>query len=237
MKKITKILSVTSLLLAGTGSVFAQTCADVTVPGVWDAVKGGSNPVVATTTNPLTGLCSLDVPLQAGKRYVQDDMSAETSFRGTFQIDPNSLALPTSGQQRKVKVHQVQCGAGCSTSGTVDWLQIKLRQQPAGYKLGIWAREDNENKISTSVDLADGCNTIEYELIAGNPGTFRLWVNNTVEGSPDFETTTANFSNRFTDRVRLGRSGTGTNIVVGSQFYLDTFESRRVSFIGNTCAP
>jgi len=237
MKKITKILSVTSLILAGTGAVFAQ-CADISAPGVWDFVKTGTNPVVATTANPLSGTCSMAVPVQAGKRYVQDDMSAESTIRGSFQIDPNSLVMPTSGQQRKIKVHQVQCGAGCSSGSTVDWLQAKLRLQPGDvYKLGIWAREDNENKISTSVNLVDGCNTIEYQLISGNPGTFRLWVNNTNEGAPDFESTTANFSNRFADRVRLGRSGTGTNIVVGSEFYLDTFESRRQTFIGNSCTP
>lgn len=232
MKKLVKFVALAATFVSA--QAFSQ-CADITVPGVWDAVNTGTNPVVATTTNAMSGTCAMAVPVESGKRYVQDNMDQEFSFRGTFQIDPNSSAWPETGTERKVKVHNVQCAAGCDGSATVDWMQMKIRKNSDAYKMGIWAREANLNKINVTLDLLDGCNTIEYQLIAGNPGTFRVWVNNSTEASPDFETTTADFSGRYTDRVRLGRTGTGNNIASGTTLYMDTFESRRQTFIGNTC--
>lgn len=238
MKNLTKLIAVSAFLF--TGSAFAQ--CDTTF-SAWDVVFNGSGTgtqMTVTTANPLSGSCSVDVPVADGKKYVQDNMSQETSFRGTFQIDPNSIDIPTSGTGRKIKVHNVQCVGGCSAIGYVDWFQAKLRKQPTGYKLGVWAMEADGNTLNDTFDLVDGCNTIEYQLIAGNPGTYRLWVNNSVEGSPDYEVTNADFSGRYTDRVRMGRMGQGINInanATGESYYLDTFESRRQTFIGNTCSP
>lgn len=234
MKKISLILAI--LTLGASPTIWAQCTTDA-----WDVVKGGADPVVANANNPLSGACSLEVPVTFGKRYVEDQMDQETSFRGTFQIDPNSIDIPTSGQERKIKVHNVQCAGGCA-SGPIseDWLQAKLRKQATGYKLGIWAMDANGVQINQSFDLVDGCNTIEYQLIAGNPGTYRLWVNNSNEAAPDVESTTADFTGRYADRVRMGRQGQGNRInenATGEAFYLDTFESRRQTFIGNTCSP
>lgn len=233
MKKISLVLAI--LTLGASPTIWAQ-CSTA----AWDHVQTGSDPVVANSNNPLSGSCSLEVPVTTGKRYVEDQMGQETSFRGTFQIDPNSIDIPTTGGGRKIKVHNVQCVGGCSASNTVDWLQIKLRKNPGVYKLGIWAREANGNKLDGSYDLIDGCNTIEYQLIAGNPGTVRIWINNTDENNPDYELTTADFTGRYTDRARMGRQGQGVNInanATGEVFYLDTYESRRQTFIGATCSP
>jgi len=237
MNKFTKILSVTSLVLAGTGSVFAQ-CADISAAGVWDLVKTGANPVVATNVNPLSGACSMETPIATGKRYVQDDMSDETSIRFTFQIDPNSMDTPTSGSQRKIKVLNMQCStAACSLVGAVDWWQAKLRKNNDGYKLGFFALENDGTKLSNTYTLNDGCNTIEVQLTAGNPGVYKVWVNNSTEGSPDVSLT-PNFANMFADRVRMGRMGVGTRInenATGEHLILDTYESRRQTFVGNGC--
>lgn len=227
----TKLLLVASFFISSTA--FGQCTLDA-----WDYENTGSNPVVANTNNPLSGSCSLEVPVTTGKRYVQDNMDQEGSFRGTFQIDPNSIDIPTSGSGRKIKVHNVQCSSGCGSATTVDWLQSKIRKQASGYKIGTWVAESDGNKVSVSLDLVDGCNVVEYQLIAGNPGTFRMWVNNSSENAPDFESTSLDFTDRYTDRVRLGRMGQGANInanATGENFYLDSFESRRQTFIGNTC--
>lgn len=235
MKKISKLLTLSAILASP--AVFAGAACNT---DAWDFVSTGTDTVVANDNNPLTGDCSLEVPVTTGKRYVQDEMDNEANFRGTFQIDPNSIDIPTSGSDRKIKVHNVQCDGGCSAYNSADWLQAKLRKNTDAYKLGIWAREADGTKRSITVDLVDGCNTIEYQLVAGNPGTFRLWVNNTDESTPDFEVTDADFTDRYTDQVRVGRMGQGANInanATGESFYLDTFESRRQTFIGNSCSP
>jgi len=235
MKKFTKLTAIASLFVSG--SLFAQ-CADISAAGVWDFVKTGTNPVTATIANPLSGTCSMEVPIAAGKRYVQDDMSAESSIRFTFQIDPETMDTPTSGQQRKIKVLNMQCAAGaCSSAGYFDWWQAKLRKNADGYKLGFFAREKDGTKLSNTYALVDGCNTIEVQLVAGNPGTYKVWVNNSTEGSPDVNMT-PNFDTMYADIARMGRMGVGTRInenATGEHFTADTYESRRQTFIGNTC--
>lgn len=237
MKKLLKLGAVGAMLLSG--QAFAQ--CDTTF-SAWDTVSNGNGSgtaMTATTNNPLSGSCSLEIPVAAGKKYVQDDMDQETTFRGSFQIDPNSIDIPTAGSGRKIKVHNVQCAGGCAANMGVDWFQAKMRKQPTGYKLGVWAQEADGNKISNTLDLVDGCNTVEYQITAGNPGTYKVWINNTTEASPDIDTT-GDFTGRYTDRVRLGRMGQGVNInanASGESFHSDTFESRRQTFIGNSCAP
>jgi len=233
MKNLIKLCVVAFAMVSS--SAWAQCNTDA-----WDHVETGVDPVVANTNNPLSGACSLEVPVTIGKRYVEDQMTTELSFRGSYQIDPNSIDIPISGGGNKIKVHNVQCVGGCSAYGSVDWHQAKLRKEAAGFKLGMWARDASGTRISYSHLLNDGCNTVEYQLIAGNPGTYRVWVNNTDENNPDFEITNADFTGRYTDRVRMGRMGQGVNInanATGESYYLDTFESRRQTFIGNTCSP
>ncbi len=235
MKKLTKLITLSAILASP--SLFAGVACNT---DAWDFTSTGTDTVVANDNNPISGDCSLEVPVTTGKRYVEDQMDQELSFRGTIQIDPNTIDIPTSGNGRKIKIHNVQCVGGCSADGTVDWAQAKMRRNADGFKIGFWAKEADGTKRSVTVDLNDGCNTLEYQLIAGNPGTFNVWINNPVEGSPDFSVTDADFSGRYTDRVRVGRMGQGVNInanTTGESYYLDTFESRRQNFIGNSCAP
>ena len=107
MKKITILLAFLTLVASPT--VWAQ-CST----SAWDDIKGGTDPVVANTNNPLSGACSLEVPVTTGKRHVEDQMSQETSFRASFQIDPNSIDIPTAGSGRKIKVHNAQSAGGSS---------------------------------------------------------------------------------------------------------------------------
>ena len=65
-----------------------------------------------------------------------------------------------------------------------------------------------------------------------------MWVNNDNESAPDFEVTTADFGQKFTDTVRFGKTAIGSSVTGTDQSYiLDSYEARRQTFIGNTCAP
>ncbi len=178
-------------------------------------------------------------------------MDPETSFRMSFKIDPNSIVMPTSGSDRRVKVASVLCvdgGNGCAETptGTQNFQgvwQTKLRQQATGYKLGSWIQGTDGTRVSHTVDLVDGCNNVEIQIIAGNPGTYKMWVNNTDENNPDYDVTTVDpaldLSGAFTDVARIGKTSTGQNVIgtPGAFFLLDSYESRRQTFIGDSCAP
>jgi hypothetical protein len=234
-----KILITSALLLAG-NVAFAQ--CDTTF-SAWDVVDNSNanpaNMITATTDNPLQGTCGMQVPLEfGGKRYVEDAMDNETSFRGSFYFDPNSVTgIPTSGEDRRVKIHNVQCSTGCA-GGSVDWLQMKFLNRASGYAVAIAARESDGTKINNTFNLNDSCNTIEYQLVAGNPGIYRVWINNSTEGTPDFESTTVDFDAMFTDRVRLGKTAVGVNVQGTVQaLTIDGYEARRQTFVSPTCAP
>ncbi len=252
MKTYMKVTTLGALFLSA--NAFAGgTCTDDNL-NAWDAVNTGANPannVSITGTNPLDGDCSLSVPLElGGKRYVQDDMDQENSFRMSFKFDPNSFPMPTEGADRRIKLASVLCvdggnGCGSTPSGTPNfqgWWQTKLRLQPTGYKLGSWVQQDDASntRISHTVDVLDGCNTIEIQLVAGNPGIYRMWVNNTNEGAPDFEVTDADFDLKFTDTVRVGKTAFGSEMIgdtPGAFMLVDDYESRRQTFIGDSCTP
>jgi hypothetical protein len=235
MKKI--ILS--AVMLVAGNMAYAQ-CDDTF--SAWDVVSNSNtnpdNVIEATTNNPLEGSCAMDVPLEfGGKRYVQDDMSNETAIRGSFYFDPNSVVgIPTSGTQRRVKIHNVQCSSGCA-GGNIDWLQMKFLNRNSGFAVAIAARENDGTKINNTFALNDGCNTIEYQLVAGNPGTYKVWINNSTEGTPDFQAT-PNFDGMFTDRVRLGKTSVGDNVQGTDQsITIDGYEARRQTFVSPSCAP
>ena len=245
-------------LLASTGA-FAQ-CA--TLPGAWGASSVIGTPadgLSATTASAMRSTtCGLEVRSnpRPNRRFVQDDTPAnELRYRARYFIDPNSVAFPIVGLERRSTVLRVQTTSnstplGPQPVGFVDQIVMKLERSETGYRLVGFARVgngtlDNQSPVAdvfrwtqasvNGVALLDAPNVVELEYVLGATGSFKLWVNANVEGTPTISTAARdNASWAGVDQVRLGNVGAGTNLSVAlAPYYVDEFESRRQTFIGN----
>lgn len=244
--------------LASTG-LLAQ-CA--TLPGAWGASSvigtpaDGLSATIASAMRSTT--CGLEVRSnpRPNRRFVQDDTPAnELRYRARYFIDPNSTAYPTSGIERRSTVLRVQTTSagtplGPQPVGFVDQIVMKLEQAATGYRLVGYARVGNgvlDDQTPAAdvfrwtqggvngVPLLDAPNTVEIEYVLGATGSFRLWVNSPTEASPTISTASRNNALwAGVDQVRLGNVGAGTNLSTAlAPYYIDEFESRRQTFIGN----
>lgn len=243
MKKFTKTVLGLGLILVG--SVAMAQC-DNTNGNAWGQYNNPDNKMNVTASAAMGGTsCGLELEVknqnggQASRHYVQDGSpTQETRYRAAFCVDPNSLPMETSGPNRRIKIHQAQCGGGaCDNS---DIVQIKVESVSAGqYRLDMFVRENGApyNKSRHFVNIPDAPTRIEYDLDLA-AGTFKLWVNATSESDPRaVELTGLDTSTKwpFITRARLGSMDKSNNAGIGSTFYLDEFESRRQTFIGGTC--
>lgn len=114
-----------------------------------------------------------------------------------------------------------------------------------GYVLDSFVADKNggDGTKRFRVDIPDtGATRIEYDVDLA-AGTFRLWVNATVETDPvatnavngeSISYTGLDFSDWISgvNRARLGFMNSPVNVPVDSPIYVDEFESRRQTFIG-----
>jgi len=86
-----------------------------------------------------------------------------------------------------------------------------------------------------SFPLTAGENHVEFDIQNGSGGHFSMWVNNNVEGSPNFTTSTFDNGALVVDTAFLGMAGPTPGYVTSSNGIavgFDQFDSRRQTFIG-----
>ncbi|VAW49259.1 hypothetical protein MNBD_GAMMA03-13 [hydrothermal vent metagenome] len=246
MKKITTVMSL--LTVASFGAI-AQ--CDNTNLSAWSGTTiNDAGALIVTAQSAMNStVCGMEVAAKTdrNKNFVQDlSPSAEQRFRARFFIDPQGIALPTSGFNRKVKVHMAQCtaaGLPCRFNGIV---QIKLAATVnEGYVLDSFVVDKNggDGTKRFRVDIPDtGATSIEYDVDL-TAGTFKLWVNATSEADPvannaaggepiDYVGLDMSDWAGGVNRARLGFMNSPANVPVDTPIYVDEYESRRQTFIG-----
>lgn len=236
----TKVLSLALLGLAGfgfAGSALAGCPASPVPP--WTAVNALGGTAVIAAGGYAGTPCRLDSALTGDVTSfatVEDDSpSAEPRYRVQFIIDADSLtgglgivdgayiftATSAAGGNPPISLSIVGDGAG---TNYVSY-NVPDANASGGADVG-------------SIALSAGQNYVEFDLdngaVSGTPH-FSIWVNNNVEGSPNFTTSTFNNNSAVVDTAFLGLAGaTGSYLSSfnGTAVGFDQFDSRRQTFIG-----
>lgn len=228
-----KILISTLLTLAATVT-FAQ-CDNLNL-AAWSNFQdnGDFNVTAAAAMNGT--VCGSEISVNhTTKSFVADQNATnELSYRAAMYVDPNSMSIPTSGINRRLKFHNAQCTVG--TCPNVGLVQFKLENTAGGYSIKGYVRDANSGGTLNKYDvpLADGPNRVEY-FVDMTAGTFKLWVDATSEGdSPVVDLSGLDMSawSGGISEARIGNVNNPDNIAEGETMYVDEFESRRQTFIG-----
>lgn len=237
-------------------SAYAQTCP--ATPTAWDQTDILNGGTLAVTSPGAAGTdCKLTVtsgPNANGIGTVHDDMgSAEPSYRARFYVDASSIMATSTAPQQRVKSFVAlnldqMVGTNIDTRARPALLQMFIVGEAGNAaRLGGFCRDLNSGGNRArfgggsnpgSVDLQTGWNVIEVEIKVGaGTGECRIWINNDVEASPDWEQT--GMDNNLmvgVKRANIGIIGSTPDypVVLGNEeLHFDEFESRRQTFIGS----
>lgn len=234
MKNLKKIAIAASLLVSS--SVFAQ-CLDTNM-NAWSVV---TNPDSRLSVVPGTieGACNLLATVDHNNRHhVQDDSpSGETRYRVAMTIDPNDMAMPESGQFRRLKFMNVRTVGG----GVVPFrqiMQMKLEREGGSYRVDGFIRDgaglpgNAGSKNRFDFDVPNEPFVLQFDINIAT-GSFRMWLNATAETDAPVVTKTVDLSQWSVgvDSLRVGSLNFPANLTEGTGILIDAVESRRQSFI------
>jgi hypothetical protein len=231
-----KVLALALVGLAGYAGSAVAGCPSSPVPP-WSV----NSPFQGTTTIVAGGLdgsaCRLDSAISTGasgfaSAQVEDDTpTAEPRYRASFMINTDTLANPTLLTTAAVFT------ASSAVSG--NGVNLFVFSTGSGWLLSYFVADANEPSgfFSGSAPLTAGqANHVEFDLQVGNPGSFTLWVESNVEGSPTLPAHNVNNSGIVgIDSAFLGLGAPSDAFVgayAGTAAGFDRFDSRRTSFIG-----
>jgi hypothetical protein len=231
------VLALALLGLAGYAGSAVAGCPGSPVPP-WTAVNALGGTAVIASPGYASTPCRLDSTLTGdvtGFATVEDDTpTAEPRYRAQFIINADNLTT----------LGIVDAAFAFSTSdGSTGAAPVSLSlvgDGAGGHFLSYNVADPGQASggFTGSFALAAGPNYVEFDYDngtePGSPGPhFSIWVNNNVEGSPDF--TTAITSTGVVDTAFLGMAGATPGYVAssdGKAVGFDQFDSRRQNFIG-----
>lgn len=229
-----KVLSLALVGLCGyAGSALAVCPAGPAVAqgGAWSAVNALGGTAVIATPGYAGTECRLNSALTgdaASFATVEDDTpAAEPRYRAQFIINGDSLTAV--GAIDAAYIFSAQSSAGAQ-------IQLSIVGDGAGGRLVSYFVPDTAAGGGSdvgSLPLTAGENHVEFDL--DNSGKFSIWVNNNVEASPNFTTTTLNNGGATIETVFLGLAGATPSFIAhasGVAVGFDQFDSRRQTFIG-----
>ncbi len=241
MKFIKLFLALSASALFLSGNAFAQ-CSNTNL-NVWSSVVNPNGRINVTTAAAMAGTaCGLEAQVDfSAKHYVQDDSpTGESRYRGAFCIDPNSIAMPSSGTFRRFKLMNVRCAFGSCPYRQV--MMMKLQHDGTTYSFDGYVRDgaglpgNASSKNRFTVPISDQPTRIEWDLDIAN-GSLKVWVDASAESDTPVITKTVDLSQWAggVDSLRVGGLNNPTSIAEGSAIYLDEIETRRQTFIGGSC--
>jgi hypothetical protein len=219
-----KVLALALLGLAGYAGSAAASCPSSPVPP-WTAVGalGGTATIVAPGYAGTA--CHLDSALTGDASSfatVEDDTpTAEPRYRAQFIINADNLA-----NQGLVDAAYIFSSTGAAGPS----VQLSVVGDGAGGRLVSFIVLNGA--AVNSLPLAAGENRVEFDYDSTG-GTFKAWVNNNVEGSPDWSTPITGTAT--IDTAFLGLAGATPSYLTsfsGTAVGFDQFDSRRSTFIG-----
>lgn len=244
--KLKNTVLVVSATLFGTSALAACELSNL---DAWTSYNNPAGKIDVTASAAMGGTsCGLAITTaaqpggQSTKHFVQDSTPTDESrYRGAFCLNPNGLSLNTSGANRRIKIHNIQCSTSQGNCANTDIVQFKIEQDSVdGLRFDMFVRDTNagngSNKNRNYIAIPDAPTRVEYDLDL-SAGTFKLWLNATSESdSPALDLSGLGTSLwGGVDRVRLGSQDRSGNVPADQVFYIDEFESRRQTFIGGTC--
>jgi hypothetical protein len=157
--------------------------------------------------------------------YVQDNTPlAEARYRARFWFDPNGIAMAANNS------HDIFIGNSGASTGV---LRVEFRYDGANYQLRAALRNNASTWTNSEwVTISDTPHSIEVDWRAATStstsnGSLTLWIDGTQRGSISG---IANDTRRI-ENVRLGPVS-GIDPSTRGVYYLDTFVSRRSTYIG-----
>lgn len=158
-------------------------------------------------------------------QYVQDDNpNGESHYRARFYFNPNSITMNNNNY------HSIFIGyQGASTAV----LRVDFRKSSSSYQLRAGLADNASTWQNTGWDnITNAAHYIELDWIAAAAsgtanGSLTFWIDGVQQASL---TGVANDTRRV-DMVRLG-SVTGIDSGTRGTYYLDSFVSRRLTYIG-----
>jgi uncharacterized protein YjiK len=147
-----------------------------------------------------------------------DSPAAETRYRARFYFNPNSISMATGDN---ITIFQ-----GLDAGGTVV-LSIQFNRSSTAYQLRARSYDSGLTAFVNTpyFTISNAVHTVEVDW--GNDGHLTFWI----DGVQQANLTGINNSIYRIETARLGAptmSITGTN----GSFYIDSFESRRLTYIG-----
>jgi hypothetical protein len=238
-----KVLALALVGLAGYAGSAAAGCPTNLVPPWTAQVTGAGTGGTATSqagglelTNPSP--CSMVAAFDGTATgfsffgVVDGTPADEPTYRFRFYIDTSAIGALGS-------FDSVQTFAA-NSSAAFDGFQNIVRVGLIGTSVAV-AAADNSNAAGSFITvgtapLSSGVHWIEGQVIAGTPGTVKLWVDATAESdTPAISLAPDNAGWVGVDIAALG-VGSPQGAVVSSQagrvLKLDAFDSRRTTFIG-----
>jgi len=233
-----KVLALALLGLAGYAGSAAASCPSSPVPP-WTAANTFQGTLAITTPGLDGSACHLDSAISAGASgfataQVEDDTpAAEPRYRAQFMINVDALNPASAPAFTTVAtVHTA------ISNGTGNGIQLAIFSDGTQWLLSYTLVDANDPSgyFSNSQPLVGtGSKHVEYDLPVSASGTFNVWIENNVEGSPTATHTTNNASITGIDTAFVGLAAPSdafTATFAGTAAQFDRFDSRRQTFIG-----
>lgn len=189
----------------------------------WSATTTGAN---VSTSSALVGTYGLAFNITSNSsRYVRDDSpNNEPRYRARFYFDPNSIPMSNGD------AHDLFQG---NNSTTTNVLRVQFQRSNSQYQLRVGIRDDGNTWTYASwVPITDAPHYVEVDWSAAatagsNNGSLTWWLDGVQRAS----LTGIDNNTRRLDEIRLGPV-IGLDSGTRGTYYLDAFESRRITYIG-----
>ncbi len=156
--------------------------------------------------------------------YLADDRpNAETRYRARFYFDPNSISMATGD------AYNIFNGfVGTNTAV----MRVEFGRSSSTYVMRGSVLDDSSTWVRTNwFPITDTPHYIEIEWRAKSSGANNGGITVWLDGTQQVDLTGIDNDTRRIDRVRLG-AVTGIDPGTDGIFFLDAFESRRLTYIG-----
>jgi chitodextrinase len=192
----------------------------------WSSSVTDSGDLSVNSASALTGNYGLQAVINDNNPiYLTDDTpSAEPRYRARFYFDPNSIAM--ADRDAFVLLH----GYG---NNSVMVLRLEFRVFKGNYQLRAAVRNDGNGWTSSSwTNVGDMPHFVELDWnaatgIGANNGGLTLWI----DGVQSALLSAIDNDTRRIDSIQIGAVADIDTSTRGT-YYVDAFESRRLSYIG-----